>query len=415
MGMPSSNEITPDLTIPEFEVKVINAHCCQVISKDGRYEFSVEIAGQHIRISGPMFPKPLESRVGPWIWYVNWEEAYEVITDVDDLIAHVAKSLRLLDKFSSDGFSAKIEGKELVLSHSSKPNYSLHMRLTNIRKLKSPFSIYTSVYTPVVYCGPAYAEEANTKWNVKRGTISNYRLIASDKDIRELSQELKKRVLGLGEPDSRIVQWVSQEIEQELVPQGFTFTPKPEKALVEFSHPTGLSGSFSFALFTGGCNFDIHPKFPNQHFPTDIEQEKVVLFTCTSPDIQTPYTKTWLANKPNEAINEIRGVLACALVHQEVCKEWKSDILIPKWNGNRLQLVNTKLEGDNAIILELASDEKRLLLKGMGDELSCPILNTPIVVDAKKITQAIVNQANRHVQEFIQANGITTKVIEVEL
>jgi hypothetical protein len=402
--------ISPDLTVPGFTVKVENSHFCKVKSQDGRYEFSFQIneSKQHLKISGNMLSRPHEFWVGTWKWR---DTVFN--TDADDVILQVANSLKLMDKLSSEGFSAKIKEEWLVLSHPSKPDYELRMSISDARKICSLTNSF--LYTGIKYCGPAYDEKSNTntKWKLGGWAIDNFRLIVTNKDFEELAQELKTRVLSLGEEkDPRITQWVSEEIENALTPQGFTFTPKPEDGIVEFLHPTGLSGSLSFALFTAGP-LDLNPKYPNLQFPTDIEKAKVVSFTCYLPSCQEPYLKGWV-DKPDEVINGIRGLLALELVYQNVCKAWKSDILIPKLKGRCLHLVNTKLEGDKAIIFYLTPDDNKLFLKGMGYELFYPILDTPSVVNTKAITQIIVDRADRHVHEFIQEYGLTSKVIEVE-
>jgi hypothetical protein len=402
-------KISPNLTIPGFDVKVENdGLSCKVKSKDGRHQFSAEIdeSHQHITLSGTMFDKPLKDDVGNWGWC-------DYSTDADDIITHVANSLKLIDKLSSEGFSSKIKGEWLVLSSPSKPDYALRMCLTDARKIAATNN--TPIYTAVEYCGPVYNKDSNTKWKLNQA-IANDRLVVTNKGSEELAQELKTRVLSLGEEkDPRITQWVSEEIEKELRSQGFTFTPKPEDGTVEFLHPTGLSGSLSFAPFTVGKDYIPNPKYPNPQFPTDIEREKVVLFTCYLPNCREPYTKAFLAKAPQEAIHEIRGLLGCALAYHEVCKEWKSNILIPKLEGNSLRLVNTKLEGDSAIIFDLTPDDNKLVLKGMGYELFYPISDTPSVVNTKAIAQIIVDQADRHVHEFIQEYKLTSKVLEVDI
>jgi putative sterol carrier protein len=258
-----------------------------------------------------------------------------------------------------------------------------------------------SLYTRVEYYGPAYDAKANTK--LQLDGINNERLIVTNKGLEELAQELKARVLSLGEgKDPRITQWVSEEIEKELHSQGFTFTPKPEKSIVEFSHPTGLSGNLSFAPFTVGDNYDFNPKFPNLQFPTDIERKKAVLFTLDRPNYREPYTKGFSANEPQKVIDEIRGFLAIALVHQEVGQAWKSDLLVPKFRQSKLRLVNPELDPNKSIFLELTWEKNKLILKCIGEEteekLSYPLSNTPTVVDVKEITQAIVERAERHIQ-----------------
>jgi hypothetical protein len=407
----SPKKISLDLTIPEFDVKVKNNRFCQVISKDGRYEFEAKIKKGVIKISGPMFSKPLKGDVGPWAWGGN---SYEFTTDADDVITHVANLLRLMDVFSRDGFSAKINQNMLVLSHSSRPDYSLCMWLTDARKFV--FSPYTAVYTPIKYCGPAYDEAWNPKWHHEGAYFSNIRLAVANKKFEELSKELKTRILTLGEPDPRIAQWVTQEVETALLPQGFTFTPRPEKASVEISHPSGLSGSLSFAHFTAGAH-TINTKFPNPHFPTDLEGQKVVLFACALPNNQEPYTRAWSANEPDKAINDIHGLLALVLLHEEICKEWKSDILIPKWENNSLHLVNTKLNEGGASIFTLTSAKEKLILTGGGEERSYPFSDILNKGNTKKITREIVVLAEKHVQEFLQKTGGNRpkRIIEIDL
>jgi hypothetical protein len=400
-------KISPDLTIPGFDVTVHNPHSCQVRSQDGRYEFSVEINKSHefpLKIYGNILSKSWRLRLGTWD-----VEGIEFITDADDAITQFATLLKLMNKLSSEGFSAKIESGFLVLSNPAKPGYQLHMGLGSrkIVPLKN-----TSLYTWVEYRGPAYDKKINAKWQLDG--INNERLIVTNKGLEELAQELKARVLSLGEEkDPRITQWVSEEIEKELRSQGFTFASKPEKGIVEFSHPSGLSGSLSFAPFTVGV-FDLNPRYPNTQFPTDIGTEKVVLFTLDRRKYREPYTKGFLAEEPEEVIDEFRRCLAIPLVHQEVGQAWKSDLLVPKLIQSKMCLVNTELVGNESIILELTQEKDKLVLRGMGEELSYPILDTPTVVDTEAITRAIVERAEKHVQEFSQKTGyIHSKVVEV--
>jgi hypothetical protein len=402
-----TKKISPNLAIPGFEVKVENEYSCKVTSKDGRHEFSANIVAGRIKITGGMFPKPLEGFVGVW----RWDNEYT--TDPDDVITHLANLLRLMDKLVSEGFSAKIDKTTLVLSHPSKPDYSLCMWLTDVRRFVS--SPATAVYTPIKYCGPAY-DEVWTKWGRKGQTASNIRLAVTNQDFDKLSQEIKTRILNLGERDPRITQWVAEELEPKLVPQGFTFTPSPEKGIVEFSHPAGVSGSLSFSLFTVGYHLDTNQKYQSLHFPTDLEKGKAVLFTCYSPNIRNPYTMSWPANAPDKAIRDIQGFTACAIVHQEVCKAWKSDILIPKLKANGLELVNRKLKGNKSIILKLTPEKYRLRLTGIGEDGYYPISNTTTVVDANEITQVIVKRADQYVQEFLQKTGGNRpkKVVEID-
>jgi hypothetical protein len=400
-------EISPDLAIPGFNVKVKNAHSCKVRSQDGRYEFSVEIDESRfypLAISGNSVSEPWRLRLGSWE-----ASGIEYTTDADDVIIHLAKSLKLMDQLSSEGFSAKIDGRSLVLSHPSKPGYQLHMGLgtRKIVPLKN-----TSLYTWVDYYGPAYDADSNTKWQLNG--IDNSRLIVTNKGLEELAQEIKTRVLSMGEEKNpRITQWVSEEIEKELRTQGFTFIPKPEKAIVEFSHPSGLSGTLSFAPFTADGVFVLNPKYPNLQFPTDIEREKVVLFTLDRRNYREPYTKAFLAKEPQQVIDEIWGFLALRLVYQDVCNAWKSDLIVPRLRHSKMLLVNTELD-DKHIILELARENDKLVLRGLGEKLSYPILDTPTVVDTEAITRTIVERAEKYVQEFSQKTGyIHSKVVEV--
>jgi hypothetical protein len=401
-------EISPDLTIPGFDVTVYNPHSCQVRSQDGRYEFSVEINKSHefpLKIYGNILSKSWRLRLGAW---KGW--GTEFTSDADDAITQVATLLKLMDQLSSEGFSAKIESGFLVLSNPAKPGYQLHMGLGSrkIVPLKN-----TSLYTWVDYYGPAYDADSNAKWQLD--DINNERLIVTNKGLEELAEELKARVLSLGEEkDPRITQWVSEEIEKELRSQGFTFASKPEKGIVEFSHPSGLSGSLSFAPFTVGYGFDLNPRYPNTQFPTDIGTKKVVLFTLDRRKYREPYTKGFLAEEPEEVIHEFRRCLAIPLVHQEVGQAWKSDLLVPKLIQSKMCLVNTELVGNESIILELTQEKDKLVLRGMGEELSYPILDTPTVVDTEAITRAIVERAEKHVQEFSQKTGyIFSQVVEV--
>jgi hypothetical protein len=354
-----------------------------------------------LKISGNMLRQPSAFSVGAWKC-----GGIEFTEDVDDVIIHLAKSLKLMDKLSSEGFSAKID-RGLVLSHPSKPGYQLRMGLGDARKIVPLKN--TSVYTWVEYCGPAYEDkDTETKWKIR--SINNVKFVVTNKNFEELAEELKARVLRLGEEkDPRITQWVSEEIEKELCSQGFTFIPKPEEGIVEFLHPTGLSGSLSFAHFSAGVH-TINTKFPNPHFPTDIGAEKVVLFTWDRPNCREPYTKALLAKKPQEVIDEFRQCLAISLVHREVCHAWKSDLLVPKLEGKSLQLVNAKIEGDDSIILELTVENGKLVLKDKKDKKN----SYEISDDPGEIAQTIADLAEKHVQEFIQENGITTKIIEID-
>jgi hypothetical protein len=400
-------EISPDLTIPGFDVTVHSPHSCQFKSQDGRYEFSVEInesSEYPLTISGNIVSEPWSFRLGAWKAGMNYT------TDADDAITLVANLLKLMDKLSSEGFSAKIDESWLVLSPPSKPDYELRMSISDARKISS----FTNslIYTRVKYCGPAYDEEANQKWKLGR-SIYNDRLIVTHQDFEELAKEISTRVLSLGEKDPGIAQWVTQEIENELARQGVIFTTNAGKGSVDFFHPVGLSGSLSFAPFTVGV-FDFNPRYPNTQFPTDIEGEKVVLFTLDRRKYRKPYTKGFSAKEPQEVIHEFRRFLALPLVHREVCNAWKSDLLVPKLIQSKMCLVNTELVGNESIILELTQENDKLVLSGMGEELSYPLLNTPTVVDTEAITRAIVERAEKHVQEFSQKTGyIHPQVVEV--
>jgi hypothetical protein len=402
-------EISPDLTIPGFDVTVHSPHSCQVRSQDGRHEFFVEIDESRrypLTISGNIVSKPRELLVGALHY---WEMEYTI--DADDAITQVATLLKLKDKLSSEGFSAKIDiNGDLVLSHPSKPDYELSMVLGNARRIVPLKN--TSLYTYVEYRGPAYDAKVNQKW--RPNGIFNGRLIVTNKGLEELAEDLKARVLSMGEgKDPRITQWVSEEIEKELRTQGFTFTPKPEKGIVEFSHPTGLFGALSFAPFAAGSPDVLNPKYPNLQFPTDIEGDKVVLFTLDHPNYEGLYTKGFLAKNPQEVIDKFRQLLALSLVHREVCDAWRSDILVPKLNRYNLQLVNTKIEGDDSIILELTPEKDKLVLKDKKNKKN----SYEISDDPGEITQTIVDLAEKHVQEFIQENGIkltNTRAVEID-
>jgi hypothetical protein len=400
-------EISPDLTLPGFDVTVESKHSCKVKSQDGRYEFSVEIDKSRMYplwISGNIVSKPRKLLVGALDY---WGMEYTI--DADDVITQVATLLKLKDKLSSEGVSAKIKGHWLALSHPSKPDYELLMALGDVRRIVPLKN--TSLYTWVEYCGPAYDRDSNAKW--QDWYIDNSKLIVTNKSLEELAEDLKARVLSMGEgKDPRITQWVSEEIEKKLRTQGFTFTPKPEKSIVEFSHPTGLFGALSFAPFADG-NFVLNPKYPNLQFPTDIEREKVVLFTLDHPNYEELYTKGFSAKEPQEVIDEFRRFLALSLVHREVGDAWRSDILVPKLNRNKLQLVNTKLKGDDSIILELTPEKDKLILKDKKNKKN----SYEISDDPGEIAQTIADLAEKHVQEFIQENGIkltNTRVVEID-
>jgi hypothetical protein len=381
-------KISPDLTIPGFDVKVTNERFCRVTSKDGRYEFSAQVSGGILVISGSMFPKPLLEYIGSWKTEMS-SIVYEVTAAVDDAITHVANSLRMIDEFSRDGYSAKIKGNWLVLSHSSKPDYSLLMSISDARKCCG------NLYATLEYLGPAYQADNNLyrDWEGNRWEICGTKFMQLNIELDELIKALKARILSMGEPDLEIFEWFPKNLEKDLLPLEFTFTPNLDKACVEFSHPSGLSGSLSFALFSTSRDFP-PPK------------QKAVLFTFTHPDYQKPYLRSWLHDHaPEKTLVDIRQILFLVLVLQEVNKKWKSDILIPKLSGHCLQLVNTRLKNNESIILECTPNNKTLLLKGMGDTLSYPLPDIPAVFDANDITRNIVSRAEMHVQEFLKKTG----------
>jgi hypothetical protein len=85
-------------------------------------------------------------RLGAW---KGWGD--EFTTDADDAITQFTKLLKLMDKLSSEGFSAKIDDGYLVLSHLSKPDYELSMALGDARRIVPLKN--TSLYTYVEYRG----------------------------------------------------------------------------------------------------------------------------------------------------------------------------------------------------------------------------------------------------------------------
>jgi hypothetical protein len=105
------------------------------------------------------------------------------------------------------------------------------------------------------------------------------------------------------------------------------------------------------------------------------------------------------------------------LLHEEICKEWKSDILIPKWENNSLHLVNTKLNEGGASIFTLTSAKEKLILTGGGEERSYPFSDILNKGNTKKITREIVVLAEKHVQEFLQKTGGNRpkRIIEIDL
>jgi hypothetical protein len=98
-----------------------------------------------------------------------------------------------------------------------------------------------------------------------------------------------------------------------------------------------------------------------------------------------------------------------AQVYREICDVWESDILIPKLIGDKLQLVNTELDGNNSIILELTIESYKLVLKDKKNSYE-------ISDNLGEIAQTIVGLAEKHVQEFIQETGyIQSKEIVQEV
>jgi hypothetical protein len=429
-------EISPDLTIPGFDVKVGKSRStCRVKSKDGRHQFLARVnlvesernSYYALRIQGPMFPKPLTTELYHCGLDLYDGGAQEVAQCADDVITNVANSLRLMDVFSSDGFSAdgfsaRIDGEKMVLSHSSKPDYSLEMSIAKAIRLNG---LSRSPYAVVYYSGPEY--NPCTPKIICGEYITNLRYVPIPKNVEKFADELKARVLKLGEPDTRIFQWVGNEIGEALLSYGFTITPRPEKNVVEISHPVGISGSYSISPYTVGEDFDFKLQCPNPHFPADIETSNVVFFTYSLPDTQTqepPVTSEYQITWGSEAIEEIQTILALSLVYQEFRNTFKSNILTPrlKNKGEILQLVNTELEGDESVILTLAceycykKDKYHLVLNGMEKKLTFPFTDTPTVVDTKKVTQDMVELAEEYVRKFRQEKiSLLTRVEEIDI
>jgi hypothetical protein len=351
-------KFNPSLTIPGFDIKLENEHSCKLTSRDGRNEVAATIdeSNRKIIISGPMFPKPLEEEIS----YLRCP---------DDVITNVAKALTLVTALpASEGFSARIDGNELVFSQVAKPGYSLRMTLPQGK---------------LIFCGQAYENEVNAGWNT--GGAKFFHL---SQDLEKLIPELKAYILNLGEPvagPNEIANWATQKLEK-LLPQGFTFTPRPEAASVEFSHPVGLSGAFSFSIF------------PNK--------QKMILFSCNHPNYQKPYRKEWLENEANDIIYAMRGALALALVHQGVGKEWKSTILKPELSFTSLQVVNTKLTGWQANVLQFCVERERMCMTGNDDHEPkwryYPISDIPTVINVKKPIRLILERAERINNTFVK-------------
>jgi hypothetical protein len=326
--------------------------------------------------------------------YVAW------LTEAKSLATHVEKAFKLMEEFSRDGFSAKMQGKWLVLTHSSKPDYSLRLQLTSDKKAGSEMA-------RIECCGPAYQadKDLHRDWERNGWEVCGTKFIWAAKRFELLVSDLKTRVLSLGEPDSQILEWFPKRLEKQLLPLGFTFFPNPKKGSIEFSHPSGLLGSISFGLFS-----------ISRHYPPP--GLKAVLFTFNHPDYQKPYLRSWLHdNKPEKTVTDIQQIVALTLVHQEVSKKWKSDILIPKLNGDSLQLVNTQMKGEKSIILELTPNNDKLLLKGRdGYENNFSIVTHPNAVAAKEIARTMIGLADQHVQQFIRENGhYLTTVQEIDI
>jgi hypothetical protein len=209
-------------------------------------------------------------------------------------------------------------------------------------------------------------------------------------------------------------------MQAELQLQGFTSTLDPKEGLVKFSHPGGLKGSL--ALEPDFLWYDFSQKYPDSDFPNDILIEKeVLLLTYNFSNDREPKVIEY-NNNPHKIARAIAKLAekyvhvnrTLPLVYREVCHAWKSDILVPKLNGDSLQLVNMKIEGDDSIVLELTVEEEKdkLALKNKDKKDYYEISDDP-----GEIAQTIVDLAEKHVQEFIQANGIkltNTRVVEID-
>jgi hypothetical protein len=265
-----------------------------------------------------------------------------------------------------------------------------------------------------IYCGPAY-EDKGEKWKYRDYSWDSSRLVAIDQDLDKFAEGLKARVLSLGDEKHLIPPQWGQEMQAELQLQGFTSTIEPKEGIVKFSHPGGLKGSL--ALIPHGSWYDFSQKCRDSDFPNDILIEKEVLLACNLlNDQKSKFIK--YDNNPHEIARAIAKLAekyvqvnrTLPLVYREVCHAWKSDILVPKLNGDSLQLVNTKLKGDDSIILELTPEKDKLVLKDKKDYYE-------ISDDPREIAQTIADLAEKHVQEFIQANGIkltNTRVVEID-
>jgi hypothetical protein len=390
--------ISKNLSIPGFDVRVgNNGLSCQVKSQDGRYTFSAKInEDSFIHIRGDVYGvvKVNNRRTA------SFKDKIKYIQYADDLITQAANALKLVDKLSSDGFSAKINRSELVLSHSSKQGYSLVLDIEEVRRIDSP--LYPSLYAEVKYLGPAY-EDKGEKWKYRGYSLDTSRLVAIDQDLDKFAEGLKARVLSLGDEKHLIPQW-GQEMQAELQLQGFTSTIDPKEGIVKFSHPGGLSGSL--ALTPHAYWYDFSQKYRDSDFPNDIIEEKeVLLLTYSFSNDREPKVIKY-DNNPHEiarAIAELAEKYVQArrplrLVYEEISKSWNSDTLVPKLRNFKLLLVNPRLIGNESIILELTREEDKLVLRGMGEERSYPMANTTTEVDVKAITQDIVALAEKYVQ-----------------
>jgi hypothetical protein len=87
--------------------------------------------------------------------------------------------------------------------------------------------------------------------------------------------------------------------------------------------------------------------------------------------------------------------------------------IVPKLNVDSLQLVNTKIEGDESIILELTLEGDKFRLREKDREKPHKISDNP-----GEIAQTIVGLAEKHVQEFTQETDYirpTTIVPELDI
>jgi hypothetical protein len=387
------------MRLPGFDVEVtVNGLSCKVKSQDGRYWFSAEIdEDSYMHISGDVYGlvKVNDRRTA------SSKDEIEYIHYADDIITQAANCLKLMEKLSSDGFSAKINRSELVLSHSSKPGYSLVLDIEEVRRIDSP--LYPSLYAEVKYLGPAY-EDKGEKWKYRGYSRDTKRLVAIDQDLDKFAEGLKARVLSLGDEKHLIPQW-GQEMQAELQLQGFTSILDPKEGIVKFSHPGGLKGSL--ALVPEGFWYDFSQKYRDSDFPNDIIEEKeVLLLTYNFSNDREPKLIEY-DNNPHKIARAIAELAEkyvqtrrpLRLVYEEISKLWKSDTLVPKLRNFKLLLVNPELDGNDSIILELTQEKDKLVLRSMGEERSYPMANTTTEVDVKAITQDIVALAEKNVQK----------------